>query len=517
MAEKRSSTPVKRPWLLGVLFGIAAVLVRVPFAFRYDLHFQSDSAIMYLMAKRVLKGEFSFYFWNQEYYGTLVQLLTALVLAVFGSSIVIATLVTAVMYGLTVAIGTTYVSRYFGKLCGVGAGVVMAIGVPFMHHYTSMPADSAYTFSIMAAVILVFWGAGAVSQPVTVRRMGVFGFALGLGWYLDKHVLVAAAAIGLTYLITARGRVLLKSLFRSELLAVFGIAFLVGYSPELIYKVTQKVRPPHPLALLSLASPEQVVQNTYWAGRGALAYFDGDPMSRTPEGVHYLQRNENVDSLPVSVADWLGVLAAAIVWLGALYFGIRAWRAQDHPQLLLAVYPFVNVALVIFAGVSQAAYYSARRYLFSASIFLFMWWGICIVRGMKQKRGWALSAVLSLVLVLSVVHQVIMLQLPDELKDYRSVAAELDKLGIHYAISWYSISHVMTALTNEKTVFATIDYGGYKVYQDEVLRQDQIGLVYPTRSGVPPEKVSIQQRAFVRTSPPSVHGELSLVVYQYAP
>jgi hypothetical protein len=329
--------------------------------------------------------------------------------------------------------------------------------------------------------------------------------------------LIAATAIGLAYVATVRGRLLLKSLLRRDLLVTFVVAFLVGYSPELIYKATRKAPPSSAMELLGLASPQQIVQNLYWAGRGLPSYFDGDPMSRTPEGVHYLQRNENVDSLPRSAADWAGILVGVIVLLGAIYFGIRAWRAQDHPKLLLAIYPFVNICLVVVASVSHAAYYSARRYLFSASIFLFMWWGICIVRGMKQKRGWALSAVLSLVLVLSVVHQVAMLSLPDELKDYRSVAADLDKQGIHYAISWYSISHVMTALTNEKTIFATIDYGGYKVYQDEVLHQDRMGLVYPTRVGVPPERVSIQQRAFVRTGSPSVHGELSLVVYQFAP
>jgi hypothetical protein len=265
--------------------------------------------------------------------------------------------------------------------------------------------------------------------------------------------------------------------------------------------------------LFGLASPQVAMQNVYWIGRVTPAYFDGDPMARTPEGVHYLRRNENLDSLPRSLPDWLGVLTGVIVLLGIMYYGVRAWRMQNHSELLLAAYPIVNMLLVIVASVSHGSYYSTRRYIFASGLFFSLWWGICIVRAFRL-RIWPLSVVLSITLFLSLVHQFDMLHLPDELRDYRAVASELEKRGIHYGLSWFSIAHVMTALTNERTIFATIDYGGYKKYQDEVLKQDEVALVYPTNAVNPPQRIQIAQRPFARDDGPVVCGELSIAVYR---
>jgi hypothetical protein len=494
--------------------GVAAFLIRIPFSIRYDLHFQSDAAILYLMAKRILKGEVPLYFWNQEHYGSLIQLVTAGFLWIFGPSIITASLVTALQYALSVTVATWYVRKYMGTICAVAAGAAMVIGVPFMHHYTSMPSDSAYTFSILAAIILVVWGVQAYGQNTSAIKAALFALVIGLFWYLNKQVVIALGSIGLGYLLTANGRKFLMSLVNRRVLMFATVAFLVGYSPELIYKVTRKSRPSGTMELFGLATPSQLWQNAFWVGRGLPAYFDGDPLARTPEGVHYLQRNENLESLPRSLFDWVGVFSAVTVLCGMVCYGVRAWRAQNHPELVLAIYPLVNFVLVAVASVSHASYYSARRYIFSASVFFFMWWGICLVRFWKNAKWRPLAWLLGSALALSLIHQFEMLRLPDELTDYRAVAAELDKRGIHYGISWFSFSHVLTALTNEKTVFATVDYGGYSVYQEAVSKAKEIGLVYPSASGAVPNRIAIAGHSFLLKGSPSTHGELSLAVYQ---
>ena len=78
------------PWL----FAVVSVLVRVPYVMRYDLYFGDDYAVPYLMAKRILVGEFPTFFWGQNYQGAVNQYITALFFAIFGPSIALACLVT---------------------------------------------------------------------------------------------------------------------------------------------------------------------------------------------------------------------------------------------------------------------------------------------------------------------------------------------------------------------------------------------------------------------------------------
>src|ERR1017187_3240324 len=108
MAENRSATLPKPPWSLGLLFGIAAALLRVPFIFRYDLYFQTEGGVHYLMAKRILNGEFPSSFWEPGYEGTLPHFVTAALFAVCGAPIPLALLVSVLSYAGAAAFGVAY-------------------------------------------------------------------------------------------------------------------------------------------------------------------------------------------------------------------------------------------------------------------------------------------------------------------------------------------------------------------------------------------------------------------------
>src|SRR5437867_2321452 len=104
---------VERPFVTGCLCGLAALIWRIPFILRYDLHFQSDFALFYLMSKRILVGEFPLYAWHQDYDGTLPQFMTAGFFALFGSSIVLAGIVTACFWAVAIGLAAEFVRRFF--------------------------------------------------------------------------------------------------------------------------------------------------------------------------------------------------------------------------------------------------------------------------------------------------------------------------------------------------------------------------------------------------------------------
>jgi hypothetical protein len=128
MTENRSSTLSKRPWFLGLLFGIAAALLRVPFIFRYDLYFQTEGGVHYLMAKRILNGEFPSYFWESDYAGTLPHFVTAALFAVFGPPIPLALLVSVLSYAGAAAFGVAYVKEGVGGSGGNCRGDIRCRG-----------------------------------------------------------------------------------------------------------------------------------------------------------------------------------------------------------------------------------------------------------------------------------------------------------------------------------------------------------------------------------------------------
>src|SRR5882724_6127077 len=113
MSGQKKIAVTQRRWFLPLLAGLAALLWRLPFVFRYDLYFQTEGGVYYLMAKHFLKGEFPTYMWESDYNGTLPQAVVAAFFALFGSSIALASFVSTLAYAAAVAVGVAYLQRCF--------------------------------------------------------------------------------------------------------------------------------------------------------------------------------------------------------------------------------------------------------------------------------------------------------------------------------------------------------------------------------------------------------------------
>src|SRR5262249_44584868 len=144
-----ASSPGAIAWSAGVL----AFVVRLPFLFRYDLHFGGDSATCYLMALRITEGDRPLYFYGQDYQGATEAYVAALLLRLFGPSIPLAAVVSLLEWSLAVACGTYLAVRGTTKLWGTLAGFVAAIGVPYTLHYVTVPYWG-YPSGLLVAMLL---------------------------------------------------------------------------------------------------------------------------------------------------------------------------------------------------------------------------------------------------------------------------------------------------------------------------------------------------------------------------
>src|SRR5580704_16538093 len=283
--KDRKKTPVtQRGWFLPLVAGMAALFLRVPFIFRYDLYFQTEGGVHYLMAKRILHGEFPTYFWESDYAGTLPHFVTAAFFAVFGASIPLASLVSVLAYAGAVALGVAYVKKVLGAREAIAAGIFAVVRVPYALKYTIVPPGSGYDFSLMFPFVFLWLATIVYQRGWNLWRCLLAGLLAGHCWYFGKQVLLSFATIGLVFIADKHGRKLLKDLVTSRWGLVFVASFVVGYLPEIIYKLSHVAK----RQLLGLATPEQMWKSLYWFFRVFPAYFDGDPLARLPEGVHYL-------------------------------------------------------------------------------------------------------------------------------------------------------------------------------------------------------------------------------------
>ena len=516
MSTPRDTTappPVwKRTWFVAVLAGLTALIWRIPFILRYDLNFQTEYGECYLMAKNILKGDRPIYFWESSYAGTLPQFIAAGFFAIFGPSIELSTLVTVLAYAAAVALSVVYVRRFFGAGQALFAGAFACVGVPYLLHYCAEPAGGQYGFGmLMTAVFLAL--------AVTVNRRGwTIGLAFAAGlltghcWYFNKQCAISIATIGLVFLLLPAGRARLKEFVSPRLIGVFVAAFLLGYWPELYFRFTQ---PPiaNPPKLLGLASPEEMLQNVYWLGRVFPAYFDGDPLSRLPEGVHYLRYNPRLDSLPQTAVDLLGIGIAWVLFLLLLRRGWRAWQDRNLPVLLIAVHPLVNMFLIVVSKVAVGEYYAPKRYLFNSGLLLLLWLGIEVWEAWQARRK-PLALFLALLLPLSAVHQYQMLQLPDELKDYREVVRQIRSQGYHSGVTWYTYAFSLIALSDEDIAFSCLDYNDHAAYRRQVEGQDTLVLVHPANLPKLPAQVQFFGKIYRVEGPPNLVGELGWTLFR---
>lgn len=501
----------RRPWLLPVLFGVIAVLWRIPFVVRYDLHFQTESGVRYLMAKRILLGEFPIYFWSSDYMGTLPQFVTAGFFRVFGSSIELACLVSALAYGAAVTFTVWYVQRWVGKPQAICGGVFAAVGVPYLIHYTVQPPGSGYDFLLLVPIAFLWLAAKVHETGWTPWRSVGSGLLIGHCWYYNKQSIVAIATVGLVFVATAQGRDRMRKLFSLRWGLTFAGALLLGVLPEVAYRLRHESR--H--ALLGIASPTEMAQNLYWLVRVLPAYFDGDPLSRLPEGVHYLQYNPRVESLPHSLPDWIGIGCAVLVTAMVVRHAWISWKSKDIPVLMLALYPLVNGAAVMTSKFAVGEYYAPKRYLFQSAIFLLMWAGVVSWR-FWSAGGWKRFAAVFLYLLIpmSAYHQLKGLSRADELRDYRALIQQLKERNYHYGVTWYTYAFAITGLSNEEIILSALDYNQHEPYDRVVRQENTLVLVYPSGLSNLPDQARFFDAQYRREGPPTFAGELAWVVFQ---
>jgi hypothetical protein len=279
-----------------------------------------------------------------------------------------------------------------------------------------------------------------------------------------------------------------------------------------------------------------MANNWYMLLRCLPTYFDADPLSRSSNGVHYLDHLENWESFPLSAVDTVGLIAAFLVIAFVVRSACDSYQRKDFKVFLLAICPFVNAFLLIISTRTAGSYYNVRRYILTAGVALVLWAGVLLAKSIEARK-WNVSAVLILMFLISLYHQAQMLRFPDELADYKKVVRDLESRGYKYGLTWYSYAHTLTALSNEKVIFGILDRKLQSPYQQTVLAQDVVVFVWPPTTPPPfehaqklffggvilksdptprslPDRLAVFDAEYQRIGEPVIEGELAWAPYR---
>jgi hypothetical protein len=193
-------SPATRLRLVGglVITVTAALALRLFFVLTPHAVLDADEAIVGLMGRHVLRGEFPIFYYGQRYMGSLEPHLTALGFALGGATPLVLKLVAfavaLVLVWLTAELGR----RILGPGPGVVAGFFMALPPIFVTVW-SLKARGGFVETLVLGTLVLLLAHRTVEAAGRhrLRAALVLGLVGGLGWWTCQLVVSYLAAAGL--------------------------------------------------------------------------------------------------------------------------------------------------------------------------------------------------------------------------------------------------------------------------------------------------------------------------------
>ncbi len=188
--------------LLGIL--LAAVIWKVLLLVLDVLPFNSDEAVVGLMARHILAGELPIFFYGQAYMGSLDAFLVAGGFAIFGAQVWVIRLIQILLYLGTIGTAVCLGKRINGSMrSGLIAGLLLAIPTVNVTLYTTVSLGG-YGEALLIGNLIVLVGLRILEQELAesgwkklLPWLFLWAFLAGLGLWANGLTLIYSAPVGL--------------------------------------------------------------------------------------------------------------------------------------------------------------------------------------------------------------------------------------------------------------------------------------------------------------------------------
>jgi hypothetical protein len=382
----------------------------------------SDEAIVGLMARHVLDGELTTFFWRQAYGGSQEAILTAPLFWVAGSSWVALRLVPILLGAVAALVVWRVGRRTMSEPAAIVAGCLAWLWPPFLV-YRFTHQWGFYASGVLYSALLLLVGLRLVERP-TRARAGLFGLVLGLALWQSIHVL--PVAVGVVLWTLWRQPAWLRHAWIALLLAALGAL------PSIVWNARH-----------DWGSLESTIDNTTsYAHR--LRIF-ASPLLGMLLGLRTPFTQERL--LP-SVLTFLAYAALAAL------FVYGAYRARDRAASLL--YVVAAVFPIVYALAPQTLFSQEPRYLVVLSPV------VVLLVAQLATTYWRGIAVLGVALAISIAtlermetyFSEVAPQPPMAPRDLGPLISALDDLGLDRVYADFWLSYRLTFDTEERIVAA---------------------------------------------------------------
>jgi hypothetical protein len=221
-----------RPLMTVLLILLVAVLFRAWLIAAAGVSFDSDEAVVGLMARHINQGQpIPTFFYGQDYMGSLDAILVAGGFQMLGESVHVIRAVQVVLYLL--ALVTAYWLAYtLTRSRRVAAITLLLLAVPTAVGtlYTTITLGGYNEIVLLGNVVLLLGWQITVQARRGGWRWGLLGLAAGVGWWCNGAIATACIAAGLVGL-----RYFSRRAWRGYALAAAG--FLIGSGPWWVYNL----------------------------------------------------------------------------------------------------------------------------------------------------------------------------------------------------------------------------------------------------------------------------------------
>lgn len=328
---------------------IVSVSLKLVLQFADVIPFNSDEAIVALMARHILQGERPVFFYGQVYMGSLDAFMVAGGFAVFGQHVWVIRLVQALLYA-GVILSTAWVAQLiFGK-CKNGWVAACFLAVPTVNVTLYTTASlGGYNEALLLGNLVMALGLILIRRADTLPSKSVDAktFALALVWGMIAGCGLWANGLSLVYTLPAaltllwaifgrfRGKFSGRQKIALILAALAGTA--IGASPWLMYAIQTG---PERL-VLELFGTAVAVEKTPWIVQTGQHLFNFVLLGLTAL----------LGFRPPWAVRWLGLPMAPFILLfwGAVVYA-WFWRWKPDPDSRWKKWMLTGVGISVIAG-----------------------------------------------------------------------------------------------------------------------------------------------------------------------
>lgn len=462
MPEQHVGNPAhdrRERWIVAGVVAALVLLRSVVFVFWEQSYFDSDQAVIGLMAKHLIEGRaFPLFYYGQHYMLGVEAYLAAPVFLVAGISVATLKFPLLVLNVAAALLLLRILQRDVGLRPWVAAVPTLFFAVPAPAVSAEILAPNGGNFAPFMYAVLIW---------MTRRRPGWCGFFFGLGFLQREFTLYAFAALLLLealrgQLFTREGLRLRLTTFRTAAEVWLVIQFLKQYSSAAGPGTSIADLPRASNNVVELASRICTDLGTLPGGMLKLftdhwpVLFGTRPMKLVEFGIE----SGATQGFP---AAWIGLAALVLLPIGAIGYRLateRRWRAEyDFCAYLLAIGIFSAIAYVV-ARCGALHLYILRYELLSVLGLIGLGaWFLQVTSSRPLRATWiALACALTLVTGAPHARMLVEYVRHPPVGGKQLVVRHLDARGIKYAISDYWRAYSVTFLTNERIIIAAGDF-----------------------------------------------------------